>query len=72
MANNLSHNEATKRQDNNRAKSVSAVRHLHRLLGLAADPKFCGTIAVEVSAKNGSFGRPKLTLVEFDRETGDS
>jgi hypothetical protein len=63
--------EETSRADNNREKSMSAIRHFHRLLGLAADPRFCGTIAVEVSAKNGRYGKPKLTLVEYDRDTSD-
>ena len=69
--NNLSQTEETKRADNNRYKLASAVRKLHQLLALAADPQFCGTIAVEVSSKNGSYGRPKFTLVEYDRETKD-
>lgn len=68
--NNQPHDE-TKRADNNRVKSISALRHLHRLMALAADPKFSGTIAVEISAKDGFYGRPKLTLVEYDSGSAD-
>ncbi len=66
MAANLSKSDETKRQGNNRERSMRAIRHLHRLLGIAADPKFSGTIAVEINAKNGLFGPPKLTEVKFD------
>lgn len=62
--------EATRRADNNREKQLAAVKHLHRLLALAMSPNFSGTIAVEVSAKDGALGRPKMTLVEYDRESG--
>ncbi len=61
--------EETRRTDNNRAKALSAIRQLQRLLALATHPQFDGTIAVEISAKAGFLGRPKLTHVEFDRDS---
>jgi len=71
-ANNLAQAEATQRADNNREKSVRLIQALHRLLAVAAEPKFCGTIAVEISVKDGVFGRPKTTLVSYDPETKDA
>lgn len=60
--------DETQRADNNRVKHVSAMRRFQQLLALAADPAFSGTVAVEISAKDGHFGRPKCTLVEYDRD----
>lgn len=58
----------TKRADNNRERTVAALRRFHELLALAADPRFSGTIAVEISAKDGTYGRPKFTHVEYGRD----
>lgn len=62
----------TKRADVNRVKTLAAVRQLHRLMALAVAPGFHGTVGVEVSAKDGVLGNPKLTLVEYDRSADES
>ena len=59
----------TQRADNNREKQIAAIRRLAQLCAVASDAKFCGTVAVEISAKDGLFNPPKYTLVEYDRET---
>jgi len=60
----------TDRADNNREREVTAIRRLRQMLAIAADPKFRGTVAVEISAKDGYYNPPKYTLVEYDHETG--
>lgn len=54
--------------DGNAEKKTLLLRRLHQLLAIAADPAFDGTISVELSVKNGRFGRPKYTVVEYDRD----
>jgi hypothetical protein len=57
--------QARQRADINRARSLLAKRELHRLLELALDPMFTGTIAVELSAKEGRLGQPKVSLIRW-------
>ncbi len=58
----------TDRADSNRVKKVCAIRRFEQLCAVAADPKFRGTIGIEISVKDGSFHPAKITLVEYDRD----
>lgn len=53
--------------DRNRAARLTAIRELDRLLSLATDPEFRGTVVVEVSSKAGRLAGPKTTIVQFGR-----
>ena len=46
-----------------------AISELDKLLDVACDPAFRGTIGVEISVKDGRLAEPKTTLVRFG--TGD-
>lgn len=58
----------TDRADSNRVKKVCAIRRFEQLCAVASDPKFRGTIGIEISVKDGTFHPAKITLVEYDRE----
>lgn len=56
----------TERADNNREKQIAAIRRLTQLCAMASDPKFRGTISIEISVKDGSFNPPRHTIVGYD------
>jgi hypothetical protein len=60
--------EDTRRSNNNSQKKTAALADLHRLLKLIEQPGFDGTIAVELSAKDGFLARPKSTIVQYGKE----
>ncbi len=53
------------RADLNRSRRLLAVRELDRLLAEAIHPAFRGTVAVEISAKDGRLSEPKTTRIRF-------
>lgn len=66
MAGNLQDARAGTRQaDRNRERRQAAKEQFIKLLELASQPGFCGTVAVEVSAKDGALGKPKYTQVQY-------
>jgi hypothetical protein len=60
--------EEIRRADVNRARKIQAVSILQGLLARALDPRFTGTVGVEISAKAGNLGPVKRTLVEFPED----
>lgn len=60
--------EEIRRADVNRARKIQAISVLQALLARALDPRFTGTIAVEVNAKAGNLGPVKRSLVEYPEE----
>ncbi|HWA97907.1 MAG TPA: hypothetical protein VG713_05420 [Pirellulales bacterium] len=60
--------DKTTRDDNNRFRRLSAIRHLERLLAEAVKPDFNGSVVVEIPVKDGRLGRTKATSVRFDHD----
>lgn len=61
----VAQNTDQRRTDNNRQRKIEAVSCLQRLLTLASDPKFRGTVTIEVNAKDGTLGSVRATHSEI-------
>ncbi len=55
-----------KQRDNIRQRKLQAIRIVEEFLQAASDPKFSGSLILEMPAKDGRIGRVKHSRVTFE------
>ena len=64
MPGDRSQNDGLRKQERNREQAKNAQRQLRRLIAVATTNEFDGTVAVELSAKDGRLSRIKISIHE--------